>query len=135
MVGSKDRKGRFVATEQAVVASAGAFGITTEARPRSAAIRLRGELDLGCVQKLRAELDRVLKTGISSLLLDLRALTFIDPHGLGLLFELDRRRRRKGLELVILRGGSQPERVLELTGLASVLPLADPSDSELPSRD
>jgi anti-anti-sigma factor len=57
-------------------------------------IRLHGEFDLTCEEPFREELAGALDANTTTLVLDLRALTFIDSCGLRMLVTLDRRPAR-----------------------------------------
>ena len=58
-------------------------------------------------------------------MLDLRELTFMDSTGLRALAQTNARADEAGFALSIIRGPRQIERVLEISGLADLLPLVD----------
>ena len=90
-------------------------------------IHLQGEFDLSCERPFLEELGSVLDEQTTALVLDLRALKFIDSTGLGMLVKLDASARDDGLDFTLLCGEGGVRRVLRETGLDGVLPLVGPS--------
>ena len=89
-----------------------------------------GELDLSSAGELRALLARALADG-GRVVLDLSALEFMDSTGLAVIVRAINSVRGSGSGLALyaeLR--SQPQRLMELTGVLQSLPLLD----VLPSR-
>ena len=89
-----------------------------------ARIALSGELDMAATLKLEPVLDELLAAGTGSLVLDLADLTFIDSTGMALLVGINERANAAGTELTLLRPREHVGRVLEVTGLDGLLPLA-----------
>ena len=87
-------------------------------------LRLRGELDLATASELSEQLGRAERDG-SVVVVDLRGLEFMDSTGVALLANADRRARERGGRLVVVRGGRQVQRLLELTGLDRCLEIVD----------
>jgi anti-sigma B factor antagonist len=92
----------------------------------AALIRLEGEFDLSCEDGLRTEVAHITAWQPNSVILDLGDVTFIDSHGLRMLFELDAAARRDGFELTLLGAVGQVRRSLRITGLDLLLPLVEP---------
>jgi anti-sigma B factor antagonist len=91
-----------------------------------------GELDINAVP----ELDRALRHADAPLVvLDLRDLEFIDSSGAHLLLAADRRLRRAGRRLVVVRGNAEVEWFLALIGLDRELELVDWPPSAAPPLD
>ncbi len=88
---------------------------------------LRGELDLSSVDRFRARTDEALAGRPSRLVLDLRPLRFMDSSGLHCLLRAAEAARRAGVELELVAGPPAVMRVVELTGLAGVLPFKEGS--------
>ena len=84
-------------------------------------ISAEGELDMASAP----ELERLLGDQRGPVLLDLRALRFIDSCGLRTLLGADERSRRDGLDLRLAYGPAT-QRILELTGLTGHFSAADP---------
>jgi anti-sigma B factor antagonist len=83
-------------------------------------VALSGELDLGTVPLADPELRQAQREA-RHVLLDLRALTFIDACGLNMILAAARRARRTGARMVVLHGSSCVSRILELTGAERAL--------------
>jgi anti-anti-sigma factor len=88
-------------------------------------ICLIGELDLATTDPVQAELERVEATDAAAIVLDLSDLTFMDSTGVRLLVNAQARSRADSNRLTLLRGRAAVQRVLELTGVAALLPFAD----------
>ncbi len=84
-----------------------------------------GELDLATADELQRELERVEATDVESIVLDLSGLTFMDSTGVRLLITANARSRSDSNRLVLLRGPTVVQRVLELSGVETRLPFAD----------
>lgn len=86
-------------------------------------IELIGELDLDGAPRLEEELLRVEATDVTSIVVDLGNLEFIDSTGIRLLVMAAERCAEGRFSL--LRGPKQVHRVFEITDLADRLPFAD----------
>jgi anti-anti-sigma factor len=80
-------------------------------------LRLFGELDVSEVPRLRACLDGA----AGDVELDCSGLRFIDAAGLGLFVQLDNECRARGGTLLIVNPSRCVIRLMELTGLDSLL--------------
>jgi anti-sigma B factor antagonist len=80
-------------------------------------ITLRGSLDLARAYDFDDEMRRIERTAPGRVLLDLRALDFLDTAGLSRLVAVRRRCRRAGRRLVLVRG---PRSVHQLFALMSL---------------
>ena len=85
----------------------------------------RGELDIFTAPQLEQVIREATSEPVSELVLDLRELTFMDSTGLRTLAQANQRTQQAGTTLSIWRGPHQIERVLEISGLGPLLPLAD----------
>jgi anti-sigma B factor antagonist len=96
-----------------------------------AVIALRGELDLFGATVLEAEVDRLIgDPGVGTLVLDLRALEFLDSSGLRMVVVTDKRARAAGRRLALVRGGDTVHRVFEITRMSDRLDfVADPAEA------
>lgn len=93
------------------------FRLTERTVGEAAVARLHGEIDLRAVPPLRARLDELTAGDRPYLVVDLRAVSFIDCAGLGLLCRArDRVGRRHGRLRVVTNGDRVP-RVLRAAGL------------------
>ncbi|MFF9193625.1 STAS domain-containing protein [Streptomyces sp. NPDC014779] len=99
----------------------GVLDVAFERRPQRVLARLRGEIDLDDVARLRSDLVVALRSSPCGLDVDLSDVTFCDSQGLHLLTDLDRLARQSGKTLV-LTGLSRPvTRLLEVTGARRAL--------------
>ena len=89
-------------------------------------VGVEGELDLSVIGMVDREMERAEATDAAKIVLDLDELEFMDASGVRLLLELNARSESNGRRLRMTRTGSpQVQRVLELTGVAEVLPFED----------
>jgi anti-sigma B factor antagonist len=86
-------------------------------------VRVAGDLDLDGVALVRGPLLAALAPG--DLVLDLSGTGYVSSAGVALLVELVATARGRGTDLTLrVAAGSPLARVLDLTGLATVLPVA-----------
>jgi anti-anti-sigma factor len=98
-----------------------------EARSDAVCLRLRGELDLGNAYTFDRRLLAVESRKPALILLDLRELTMLDSAGLARIIAAQRRARRGGWRLVLVRGGRVVQRVLRISGVSEMLEItSDP---------
>jgi anti-sigma B factor antagonist len=100
------------------------FTITVGRHRETVTVALAGELDLRSAMLLRAHLAALGDDCPGTLVLDLGELTFMDSSGVALLLSTWRRAQRDGVALVIARVPPVVRRVLEVCGVAGLLPLA-----------
>ena len=94
-------------------------------------VHLAGELDIATTPRLVLTLGRPqLQTRL--LVLDLRALDFIDTCGVHAIVLASRRAREAGRRLIVLRGPPRVARMFVLTGYADAVEIAD-LDPRLPA--
>jgi anti-anti-sigma factor len=101
----------------------------TEQEPRPGAIRvvLSGELDLATAYAFDRRLLGIEAAHPSLIVIDLRQVTMLDSAGLARLVSAQRRARKGGWRLVLVRGGRTVMRVLQSTRLDEMLELtSDP---------
>ena len=89
-------------------------------------ISLRGELDLANAATAETALQPALEAGDARVIVDMRELEFIDSTGIALLVAALARNDDEGARIRFVPSSSPSvTRVLELTGLAGRLPLAE----------
>lgn len=88
-------------------------------------LAIAGELDLSSSPALEDEIAKAIQTDATSLVIDLRELEFVDSTGLGVLVKANQLATDAGREFGLVRGGPQVERLLDLTGLADRLTIAN----------
>jgi anti-anti-sigma factor len=101
------------------------FGIQVIRNGGATRIAPAGELDIATTPALEQAIAEATDAPGAALVLDLRELTFMDSTGLRTLAQTNARAEDEGFTLSIVRGSSQIERVLEISGLGALLPLID----------
>ena len=91
--------------------------IDDKPRPRVQRVTLVGELDLASAYAFDRRLLAVEQDNPSVIVVDLREVTFLDSAGLARLVSAQRRARRGGWRLVLVKGGKAIQRVLQTTQL------------------
>lgn len=76
-----------------------------------------GELDLAAAPEMHHHLSSLLESGAQSLVVDLRAATFIDSTALGVLVTASSECQSAGGRLHLIVTSPQIQRVLSITGL------------------
>ena len=98
------------------------FEAVTQHRGESVEVALLGELDMAATFKLESDIERQLaKDNVRRLVFDLAGLTFIDSAGLGSLLTIRDRTQDLGIEMVLRNISAPVRRILDLSGLGSVL--------------
>jgi anti-sigma B factor antagonist len=104
----------------------GPLSIRTEREPAELYIaEFYGELDLAGTEVAEAVLRDCFQADVEEIMVDLSGLDFIDSSGLAVLVESFESDRQDGNRLRFLRGSEPVQRVIEVTGLDSVLPFVD----------
>jgi anti-anti-sigma factor len=101
----------------------------SEDEPRPGAVRLSlgGELDLANAYAFDRRMLDIEARQVELIVVDLRGLTMLDSAGLARLVSAQRRARRGGWRLVLVRGGKIIQRVLQATRLDELLEMtSDP---------
>ncbi|MEU8685673.1 STAS domain-containing protein [Streptomyces sp. NPDC048611] len=98
-------------------------------------LELRGELDILAVSVLSDQLDDLTGVQGADLLLDVRAVTFIDCAGLSLLSRARYRTRQRGgrLRLTGVTRGGSVGRLLHMTGMAGTFDTVSDEDAGEPA--
>jgi len=88
-------------------------------------LSVRGEVDLSTAPELEGALQRARPPERGSLIVDLRAVTFLDSSGLALLLRHDGKVRVSGRRLIVVKGPPFVQRAFELTGVSERLTMVD----------
>jgi anti-sigma B factor antagonist len=88
-------------------------------------LALAGELDISSAPQLDDELAKVEAAAPPVIVLDLRALEFMDSTGLRTVVTADARAREQGRRLAIVRGPEAVHRVFSVTRLDERLDIID----------
>ena len=81
-----------------------------------------GELDLETSARVQAQLAEQMDSGFRTLVLDLRAVTFVDSTGLRTVIEAQKAARSRGVGFALVPGPPQVQRLFELTGTSDLFP-------------
>lgn len=93
--------------------------------PLGPVIALSGEIDMAAVESVDERIRERMDGLAGTVVIDLRAVGFMDSSGLRLVLRLDRDMRERGGRLVVVRGGRRVARVMELSGVDRQLETVD----------
>jgi len=105
------------------------FEVEVTAEPRGTVVTVSGELDVASSQILEKALARL--EGESTVIVDLRGLTFVDSTGLGVLVRAHQLAKEHSRRFGLVRGDGQVNRLLTLTGLNDELLVGDSAEQLL----
>ena len=106
------------------------FGVRAQAVERAHVVAPRGELDLFTVEEVEAAL-RAREEPCDRVVLDLRAVTFLDTSGMRLVVEAVHELDREGLRFALVRGRPEVQRLFAIARLDDRLPFFDDLDAAL----
>jgi anti-anti-sigma factor len=101
------------------------FGVRERSVGATCVLELSGEVDILAATRTVGRLDALTSAHHPDLVLDLRAVTFIDCCGLSLLVRARRRVLERDGRLAVVSGSPSVLRLLRLTGMVSVFVLHD----------
>ena len=104
------------------------FSLRTEEKDGATIVHLQGELDLAGVPELQEALHSAQHADRSQIVVDLRALTFLDSTGLGVLIAADNAGRDGHVAVSFVRGNETVHRVFQLTAVEGRLNWVDAPD-------
>lgn len=107
------------------------FRVEVREEGQGAVITLTGELDLASSPALEEALDRVFGADAGVVIIDLRALEFMDSTGLSILVKAHQTAEDGDVRLFLVNGPPQVQRLLSLTGVAERLSLIDAPEDVL----
>ncbi len=88
-------------------------------------VPVSGEFEMATTFTIEPTLERAIELpGLRRLTLDLSGVTFLDSTGLGVVLRLASELQQRGIELRIVPGPPEVQRVFTTAGLADVLPFA-----------
>jgi anti-sigma B factor antagonist len=99
------------------------FNVDVQQRGRLRVVAAVGEVDVLTAPKLGAAVDD--EEAYDDLVMDLARVPFMSSVGLGLISSVNRRQARRGRGLALAGVQEDVERLLEITGLADALLVAD----------
>lgn len=85
-------------------------------------VRIQGELDHCCAQRIRRDLDALLMDRtVRTLILDFSALTFMDSSGIGVVLGRYRMLRDRGGQMAVYGMDAQVSRLFRMSGLDKII--------------
>src|SRR5436190_14390839 len=99
--------------------------VSTEERDGRIVLTLDGELDIATAPRIEEALRSAEEQAPAILVLDLRALGFMDSTGLRTILGADARAREAGRRLVVVQGDENIRRVFEVTRLYDRVEIVD----------
>jgi anti-sigma B factor antagonist len=99
------------------------FGVDVSHRGEQVLLHVRGELDLATAPVFRQVAAGPATVGASQVVVDLTACDHLDSVGVGLLLGVLKRTRGRGGSVVVVCDEPRLLRVLELTGLDTLIPV------------
>src|SRR5215207_7125988 len=94
-------------------------------------VTLEGELDISNVERFEHDLMELEQRRPPLIVLDLRAVRFIDSTGLSLLLNADARARRQSRHVTIVSGNGAAKRIMRTVALDQILDV----QTDLPKRE
>ena len=95
---------------------------TLEVQKNTLLVRLAGEFDLGSADKLRRELDQTIEEAqIRHIIFNLSDTSYIDSSGLGVMLGRYKRIAQFGGKMAVVTPQPQVKRILELSGLLTII--------------
>ena len=91
---------------------------------------VEGELDMVAAPRLMTSIDELLAEGGLEVVVDLRALTFMDSSGLQALLHGHQQAQKAAAPFSLVRGNENVMRVFELSGVDGLIPFARPIEAE-----
>ena len=101
------------------------FLVDTQISDRAITVTLSGELDLLSAPALERALERLPDSDAELIIVDLRALEFMDSTGLHLLVRAQQWAHASGRRFAVVKGSEQVQRLFELTGVTENLTIVD----------
>ena len=98
---------------------------SAEKRGDAMVLVLDGELDLAARPAFERLLEETVESEAEQVYVDLRGLVFIDSTGIELLLQALARAEEQGFEMAFVAGPGYVWSLLQSTGVASRIPLAD----------
>ncbi|MGI8801502.1 MAG: STAS domain-containing protein [Solirubrobacteraceae bacterium] len=104
------------------------FKIDVADRDARQHLTVQGELDLATAPLLDEQISLAERTDAPLIVVDLATVSFMDSTGLTVLLRANDRSRHNGNRLRITEGPAQVQRLFEVAGVCSRLPLISPDD-------
>jgi len=96
------------------------FRVEVATAEATGVVSVAGDIDIQSSRALRDELTRLIEGGVTSVVVDLAQMEFVDSTGLDVLVGAQKRLRQRGGELVLRSPRPAARKVLEITRLDTV---------------
>lgn len=103
----------------------GPFSLDLHRRGRNATVVVRGELDRLTTPQLCEAVEEAIDAGALDVLVDCRAMGFLDSAGVGALLDLKKQLAERGGVLILFGPAGPVEQTLAVTGLDSVFHIVE----------
>jgi anti-sigma B factor antagonist len=104
----------------------GAFRITQESlEPSGVVLTVRGELDIATAPEFRTRLNAAVDAGVGRLVVDLRAVSFLDSVALATLLQARRRMGDDGRLAVVVAPDSYVRLIFEVAGMPQCIDIVE----------
>lgn len=100
--------------------------LTTQVVEDVGTVQVRGEVDRFVAPRLERVMQRMLRDGISQLVIDCQGIEFIDSAGLGAILQAYIRAKAQGATVTLHRPDASICRLLQVTGLDGVVSVSEP---------
>jgi anti-sigma B factor antagonist len=107
------------------------FAVHTHITGRVVSLVVSGELDLLSSSALDRAMDELVGLDAELIVVDLRAVEFMDSTGLHRLLQAQRRVHELGRRFALIQGPDQVQRLFDLTGLSDTLTIVASPDQLL----
>jgi anti-sigma B factor antagonist len=97
--------------------------LTTSWQGRVLVASLRGELDMRDHQQLMAELEELIRADATGLVLNFAEVLYIASVGIGMLLNLVKQGREKGMSVRLAAARPAVRMILEMVRVESILPM------------
>lgn len=97
------------------------FGLGVRRQNQTAVLIPTGELDLSSAPELEAELERAWQSQVEVVIVDLRAVSFMDSTGLRVITNANRKAQANDLQFAVVDGNNQVRKLFDLTGLSEIV--------------
>jgi anti-sigma B factor antagonist len=104
---------------------AGGLQVELERQGNRVAVLAWGELDISSAEEFSEKLRGAITESPFGVMVDLGGVTFIDSTGLRALISAATLCHGAGRELIVMRASEQVQCVIETSGVADLLPVAD----------
>ncbi|MDO4618553.1 MAG: anti-sigma F factor antagonist [Clostridia bacterium] len=84
-------------------------------------IYVSGELDHHTASNLREEVDEILSGNIQNIIFEFSSLVFMDSSGIGFIMGRYKKIANKGGEVIIVNPTPQVKRILEMSGILTII--------------